>query len=363
MSVPAPDVGCAPTCNDTTCPTVSPGPPGPQGPAGAAGAAGASGINSISVTSALFIVPAVNSSVSILVNESLWMVVGQNVFVGNAGYYTVASTGTGSCQLTNTGTAGNAVPTTTVASGQTISPGGATGPSGTLTGTAGGDLTGTYPNPTLVTSGVTAGTYTKITVDAKGRATSGTTLSASDVPALDASKVTTGVFPIARGGTNGATAAAGFNNLAPTTTKGDLIIASGASTNARLGVGTNGQVLTANSSATNGADWETPGASLTSPVTRVTVASYAMLAGDLAMLSNQSSTIASAIALLAAPADGRRATVKDLANNASVNNITINAGAGDTVEGAASITIITNRGYRQLIYDATNLNWSVIASG
>ncbi|MGO4366639.1 phage tail-collar fiber domain-containing protein [Pseudomonas sp. PAB10] len=45
---------------------------------------------------------------------------------------------------------------------------------------------------TLADSGVTAGTYTKLTVNGKGIVTGGGSLSAADIPALDFSKITTG---------------------------------------------------------------------------------------------------------------------------------------------------------------------------
>jgi len=44
------------------------------------------------------------------------------------------------------------------------------------------------------TNSATAGTYTKVTIDAQGHVSTGTTLSAADIPVLDATKITTGTF-------------------------------------------------------------------------------------------------------------------------------------------------------------------------
>lgn len=79
---------------------------------------------------------------------------------------------------------------------------------------------------------------------------------------IPADTALTNQVPIANGGTNGATATAGFDNLAPTTTKGDLITRN-ASNNVRLGVGTDGTVLTADSAQATGLTWTSP---LTNPM-------------------------------------------------------------------------------------------------
>lgn len=60
------------------------------------------------------------------------------------------------------------------------------------TGLSGGGALTSDVTLSLGTSGVVAGTYTKVRVDAYGRVISGTNLSATDIPNLDWSKITTG---------------------------------------------------------------------------------------------------------------------------------------------------------------------------
>lgn len=73
-----------------------------------------------------------------------------------------------------------------------------------------------------------------------------------------------GTLSIAKGGTGQTTQTAAMDALSPTTTKGDLLVDDGTNV-VRLAIGTNGQVLTANSGATNGLEWSSVSVALADP--------------------------------------------------------------------------------------------------
>lgn len=103
---------------------------------GSPGNNGINGYNSFSILQSQFMVPAINSNVSITVDQATWEVVGQNVYVEGAGIFSVASVTGGSppTQLTLTylNYQGNSNTGDTIATGAQISPAG-TQPQGLTT--------------------------------------------------------------------------------------------------------------------------------------------------------------------------------------------------------------------------------------
>jgi hypothetical protein len=173
------------------------------------------------------------------------------------------------------------LPTADGAAGQVLTTDGAgtaswqTPATGTVTSVDvdGGDTGLTFSGGPVTSSGfiTMAGTLdvdnggtgaTTLTGYVKGNGTSALTASES-IPGSDVSgdisgnaANVTGTVAIANGGTGQTTAAAAFGALSPLTTKGDLLGYGPA--NARVPVGSNGQVLTADSTETLGVRWANP---------------------------------------------------------------------------------------------------------
>jgi len=137
-----------------------------------------------------------------------------------------------------------------------------------LSKTSGTDMAFTWVTPTDQTPLTTKGDlFTFSTVDARlGVGTNGYILSANSSTATglewiaanpgDITGVTAGTG-ISGGGTSGDVTIT--NSMATAmTTKGDLVPATGSAAFARLGVGSNNQVLTADSTASTGMKWATP---------------------------------------------------------------------------------------------------------
>lgn len=224
-SLPQNSECCQPTCDEIQVENI----PGPQGETGAAGTNGTDGIDAFTLLASGFNMPIPSGIVVVSVDDTSWMGLGQPVFMEFAGFFSVSGINSPtSVNLQNlydgaSAYIDNAAAGTPIPLGAKISPGGWQGPDGSLTGTAGGDLEGTYPDPTIAVTttkgdlivnsgGGSAPRNTRIAAGADG-----TRLMADSAQALgmryakvDISDTTqvTGTLPLNQGGT-GATTASG----------------------------------------------------------------------------------------------------------------------------------------------------------
>lgn len=170
----------------------------------------------------------------------------------------------------------------------------------------------------------------------------------SDVPTLNQNTTgtagnVTGTVAILNGGTGQSTAVTGFNALAPTTTKGDLIVNNGTS-NIRQAVGADTYVLTANSSAATGISWA-PASGSGATITNDTTTATNVYPTFAAATSGSLSTIYTGnTKLLYKPSTGELTSSEVVASNGLfVNNQTISANytipAGSTAISGGPITV------------------------
>lgn len=142
-----------------------------------------------------------------------------------------------------------------------------------------------------------------------------------------------------------------FNQLAPATTKGDLVVHNG-TVNVRLPVGTNNHVLTADSTTATGVKWAAAGGGGGSPTLTISnkTAAYTVVVGDLGAIINcTANTFTVSLTAAATLGAGFHCQVW----NTGAGVITIDPSGAETIDQLATLILRPGEGC-QVVCDGTN---------
>lgn len=137
------------------------------------------------------------------------------------------------------------------------------------------------------------------------------------------------------------------------TTKGDIYAATGASTPARLAVGTDGQYLKANSSTSTGLEWASVGNNLT-VVSKTTT--YTATTTDDVILCDTSGGAWTLTLFAASGNSGKRLIIKKTTSD--FTQLTIDPNSTETIDGQTTTTLDTQFETLTIVCDGTN--WRIV---
>lgn len=142
---------------------------------------------------------------------------------------------------------------------------------------------------------------------------------------------------ISRGGTNAGDKTTAFDNLSPLSTAGDIVCYNGTN-NAALPIGSNGFVLSVNTSNANKLEWVSSSSLVGNPVVRAVSSSQTLLVGDGIILATAGS--GGVTLTLPSASSGKVFNIKKIDSGAG--SVQILPPVGATIDDAASKTL-TNR--------------------